>query len=129
MSKPNFVEITAEERKRESALRDQFASFWGSATGTPREIYDTFISASPLMPDVTLDVVNEDGVRGWWVRPLRAVRGQAILFIHGGGYVVGSAKAYRGFVSQIVSRTQVPAFVFDYPLAPEATLPSAPQTA
>jgi acetyl esterase/lipase len=37
--------------------------------------------------------------------------GQAILFLHGGGYVQGSAKAYRGFVSQIVSRTGIPALV------------------
>ncbi len=54
---------------------------------------------------------------------------RAILYLHGGGYVVGSAQAYRGFVSQIVSRTQIPALVIDYPLAPEATLPAAPDTA
>lgn len=53
----------------------------------------------------------------------------AILYIHGGGYVQGSAKAYRGFVSQIVSRTNIAAFVLDYPLAPEASLPTAPNTA
>ena len=68
-------------------------------------------------------------MRGWWVRPRRAEPDQAILFLHGGGYVQGSAKAYRGFVSQIVSRARIPALIIDYPLAPEATVPAALETA
>ncbi len=51
--------------------------------------------------------------------PQHAEPGRAILFLHGGGYVQGSAKAYRGFVSQIVSRARIPALVIDYPLAPK----------
>src|SRR5262245_13196213 len=97
------IRIAADERARERVLRERFASFWGSASGEPRAIYDAFIGASPLTTDVTLDAVDEDGVRGWWVHPERAHTGQAILYIHGGGYVQGSTKAYRGFVSQIVS--------------------------
>ncbi len=124
------INISADERARENALRERFASFWAAASGEPRAVYDAFISASPLVAEVTLDAVNERDVRGWWVRPSsRAPRGQAILFIHGGGYVLGSAQAYRGFVSQIVSRTGVPALVIDYPLAPEATLPAGPTAA
>jgi acetyl esterase/lipase len=48
---------------------------------------------------------------------------------YGGGYGLGSAEAYRGFVSQIVSRAGIPALVIDCPLAPEATLPAAPAAA
>lgn len=121
-----IIRIMADERAREAALRERFASFWGSASGEPRAIYDTFIAATPLAAGVTLDAVDADGVRGWWVRPEHAHPAQAILYIHGGGYGLGSAKAYRGFASQIVSRTQVSALVIDYPLAPEASLPAAP---
>jgi epsilon-lactone hydrolase len=121
--------ISAEEQARETALREQFASFWAAATGDPRSTYDLFIGGSPLVDGMILEEVAEGEVRGWWVRPQSAVPGQAILFIHGGGYVLGSAKAYRGFVSQIVSRTGIPAFVLDYPLSPEATLPTAPDVA
>ncbi|MEP9375954.1 alpha/beta hydrolase [Aquabacter sp. CN5-332] len=124
-----IIKISAEESVREAVLRARFASFWGTAAGEPRAVYDAFISASPLADDVTLEVVDEEGVGGWWVRPVRSEPGAAILFIHGGGYVQGNAKAYRGFVSQLVSRTQVPALVIDYPLAPEATLPAAPTAA
>ncbi len=121
--------ISDSEREREQKLREQFAHFWSTATGEPRAIYDTFISASPLTEDVILEAVDDAKVQGWWVRPRETEPGQAILFVHGGGYVQGSAKAYRGFVSQIVSRTGIPALVIDYPLAPEATLPLAPQAA
>lgn len=124
-----IIRIAADERARETALRERFASFWGSASGEPRAIYDAFIAATPLAAAVTLDAVDEDGLRGWWVRPEHARPAQAILYIHGGGYGLGSAKAYRGFVSQIVSRMQVPALVIDYPLAPEASLPAAPTAA
>ena len=118
-----FIRISDEERVREAALRNYFADFWGSASGEPRPIYDTFISATPLTDGVTLEAVDEADVHGWWVRAENGKPRAAILYIHGGGYVQGSAKAYRGFVSQIVSRTQVSAFVLDYPLAPEASLP------
>jgi acetyl esterase/lipase len=61
------------------------------------------------------------------VRCAGAVSDEAILYIHGGGYMMGSAQAYRGLVSQLVSRAKIPAFAIDYPLAPEAPFPQAPQ--
>src|SRR3569833_911519 len=125
----SIFRISPEERARETALREQFASFWGSASGDLRATYDTFISASPSSADVTFEEVATRDVSGWWVRPARAEPKRAIHINLGGGYVLGSAKAYRGFVSQIVSRTSVPAFVLEYPLAPEATLPAAPNAA
>ncbi|MBO4228551.1 alpha/beta hydrolase [Bradyrhizobium neotropicale] len=124
-----FVRISAGERKRERVLRQRFANFWGTASGEPRATYDAFISASPLTHDVVVWAIHESNVRGWWVRPQRAEPGRAILFLHGGGYIQGSAKAYRGFVSQIASRARIPALVIDYPLAPEATVPAVPEAA
>jgi acetyl esterase/lipase len=49
----------------------------------------------------------------------------AILYLHGGGYVMGSAAAYRGFASQIAARARTAVFVLDYPLAPENPFPAA----
>jgi acetyl esterase/lipase len=124
-----YIEIDAEERERETALRDHFAQFWATSTGEPRTIYDRFVEATPVADGVTLEAVAADDVRGWWVRPSGAKPGCAMLFIHGGGYVMGSAKAYRGFASQLVARTGVPALVLEYPLAPEAALPAGPEAA
>lgn len=125
-----FVDwLSPGEPADEAKLRAHFSDAWATATGSPRDIYDAITSAIPLVPDVTLDQVEAGSVRGWWVRPQSAPKDHAILFIHGGAYVGGSAKGYRGFASQIVSRTGVPALVIDYPLAPESRLPSAPDAA
>lgn len=119
----------AAERSREAALRERFARFWNDAAGTPRAIYDEFIAASPMVDGVAFEEVNEREVRGWWARPAQARPKRSLLYLHGGGYVVGSARAYRGFASQLAGRARAATLVIDYPLAPEATLPAAPQAA
>lgn len=108
------------DHEAERALLTKFADFWGNSQGDPRVIYDT-----PMAAGVDFEEVTADGVRGWWCRPRGAHPGRAILFLHGGSYVMGSATAYRGFASQIAQRTNAATFVLDYPLAPEHPLPSA----
>ncbi|HEX3697041.1 MAG TPA: alpha/beta hydrolase [Polyangia bacterium] len=119
--------LADDDREREKELRAQFAQFWSTATGDPRTVYDTFISATPLAEGVSSDErVETASARGWWVRPSLAEHDGVILYLHGGGYVAGSAKAYRGIASQLASRARRPVLVLDYPLAPEATVPAAP---
>jgi len=118
--------LSAADRDRERELRARFAQFWRTATGDRRTMYDTFTAATPFAEGVSSEKVETASVRGWWVRPSVAERDGAILYLHGGGYIAGSAKAYRGLASQLASRTRRPVFVLDYPLAPEATLPAAP---
>ncbi|WP_186044971.1 alpha/beta hydrolase fold domain-containing protein [Burkholderia gladioli] len=125
-----FITLPPEERRRELALREHFERFWRDTPGEPRAVYDAFIGACPLAEGVGLAAVAAPGVRGWWLRPAGAeATAHAILYLHGGGYVLGSADAYRGFVSQLVARTGLPALLIDYPLAPEASLPAAPDAA
>ena len=126
---PVTFPLAAAERDRERELRARFAKFWSTATGDPRTIYDSFISsATPFAEGASSEQVETASVRGWWVRPpvAEAKHDGAILYLHGGGYVGGSAKAYRGLASQLAIRTRRSVFVLDYPLAPEATVPAAP---
>lgn len=103
------------------ALRTEFARFWSAEQGEPRDVYDRFISATPAAPAVGV----ERGESGIWVRPDGASAENVLLFVHGGGYGLGSAAAYVGLVSHLAAHAGVPAFVLDYPLAPEAKLPEA----
>ncbi|MGE2716888.1 alpha/beta hydrolase [Mycolicibacterium litorale] len=107
------------------ALRVDFARFWSEATGDPREVYDRFVAATPLAPDVTVEPASTTPAPGVWVRPAHTAPGRVVLFLHGGGYGLGSASAYAGLVSQLAARAGTPAFALEYPLAPEATLPVA----
>jgi cation diffusion facilitator CzcD-associated flavoprotein CzcO/acetyl esterase/lipase len=48
-----------------------------------------------------------------------------VLYLHGGGYVLGSAASHRNLVAHLVDRLRVPAFVAEYRLAPESRWPAA----
>jgi epsilon-lactone hydrolase len=58
-----------------------------------------------------------------WMLPPGALKNKAILYFHGGGLVIGSVKAHRAIVAKFVKGSGVPAFVFDYALAPEHPYP------
>ena len=53
----------------------------------------------------------------------------AILFLHGGGYVAGSAFGYRHLAGAIAAAAGMPVVAIDYRLAPEHPYPSAVEDA
>ncbi|WP_327360110.1 alpha/beta hydrolase fold domain-containing protein [Streptomyces sp. NBC_01296] len=66
------------------------------------------------------------GVPGEWIKPTTAGTGSAtILYLHGGGYVLGSPRAYRGLVGHLARSAKVRAFVPHYRRAPEHPFPAA----
>ena len=84
MSLVNFP-LAADDRDPEKELRARFAQFWSTATGDPRTVYDTFISATPLADGVSSEQVETASVRGWWVQPSVAEHDGVLLYLHGGG--------------------------------------------
>ena len=121
--------LSGAERQIEQTVLAEIHGLFANPTGNQRETYDTMISRTPIVDGVTLEAIDRDGIRGWWVRPTGAPGDRAILFLHGGAYMLGSAEAYRGLASQVAVRTGVAAFVADYPLAPEHVFPAAPEAA
>jgi acetyl esterase/lipase len=106
------------------ALRTEFARFWSTEQGEPRAVYDRFIAATPVAPGVSVQS-TDDPAQGVWVQPAGTSSENVVLFLHGGGYGLGSASAYVGLASQLATRADVPIFALEYPLAPEAQLPEA----
>jgi epsilon-lactone hydrolase len=90
-----------------------------------RAAFDELMEKTPSAEGVTYEAATMGGVRGWWCRPAEADVGPAVLYLHGGAYVVGSARAYRHFAGQIAFCANAPAFVTDYGLAPERPFPAA----
>jgi acetyl esterase/lipase len=90
-----------------------------------RPVYDELIAKTPAAQGVTYDAATVGGVTGWWCRPSDAVDGAAILYLHGGAYILGSAAAYRNFAGQIAARAKAVTFIPDYKLAPEHQFPGA----
>jgi epsilon-lactone hydrolase len=120
-----LIPIDDDDVAAERALRAEFGRFWLTEQGDPRVVYDRFIAATPIARDVTVQHVTDDSAPGVWVRPADAAPDRALLFLHGGGYGLGSASAYIGLVSQLAARAHVATFALDYPLAPESQLPEA----
>ena len=59
-----------------------------------RAAFDAVIEHTPAAEGVTHEAGAVGGVRGWWSRPAGAPAAAAILYLHGGEYVLGSASAY-----------------------------------
>jgi len=108
-------------------MRKMVASMKGSVTGPEaRKPFDQLMEMTPAASGVTYEAATVGGVAGWWCRPkAEADVTAAILYFHGGAYVVGSALAYEHFVGQFVVRTKAAAFVPEYGLAPEHPFPAA----
>jgi acetyl esterase/lipase len=109
-----------------AAMRLMVGSMKGSLTGpSSREQFDELMEKTPAAEGVTYVEGDVGGVAGWWCRPEDAVAGAALLYFHGGAYVVGSARAYQHFVGQVAARAKAVAFVPEYGLAPEHPFPAA----
>jgi acetyl esterase/lipase len=93
--------------------------------GFDRAAYDQLVEQTPNAPDVAYEEGKVGGVAGWWCIPKGVDKSAAILYLHGGGYVLGSAKAYGNFAGQIATHARVAVFVADYRLAPEHAFPAA----
>jgi acetyl esterase/lipase len=94
-----------------------------------RTAFDELLTKTPSADGVGYEAVTVGRVPGWWCRPADAVDGGAILYFHGGAYVVGSAQAYRHFAGQIAARAKAPVFIAEYRLAPEHPFPAAVEDA
>jgi epsilon-lactone hydrolase len=93
--------------------------------GFDRAAYDQLVEQTPNAPDVSYEEGKVGGVAGWWCLPKGLDKSVVILYLHGGAYILGSAKAYRNFAGQIAARAGAAAFVPNYRLAPEHTFPAA----
>jgi acetyl esterase/lipase len=118
--------ITAADAHTMAAVRAELAKVPTLAFEPgARAIYDQIIGQAPAAETVRYEPGEVGGVPGWWCRPARADAAGAVLYLHGGGYVLGSAAAYRNFVGQIAARAGAPVFIADYALAPERPYPAA----
>ncbi len=79
---------------------------------------------TPLPPGVRCTPVSDGPVPGEWVAPPVPAPG-VMLYLHGGGYVVGSPKAHRVLTAPLAAALGVRLFVPDYRLAPEHPFPAA----
>lgn len=92
--------------------------------GERRKNMDTRGLAYTLASDVAVEKVSADGVPGEWTETPGVARDAAILYFHGGGYVIGSLDSHRHMVSEAGRAANCVALALDYRLAPEHPFPA-----
>jgi acetyl esterase/lipase len=93
-----------------------------------RAAYETFLAQFAVPESVDVRPVNAGGVSSLALSP-KGVDDIAILYLHGGGFIVGSAYGYRPLVGALVAAAGVGALVPDFRLAPEHPFPAAVEDA
>lgn len=118
--------LRPEDANTVATIRSQTASFKGATYGPAgRDPYDAIMRGVAPPSGIQYEDGAVGGVPGSWCHPLQRRSDACILFLHGGGYTMGSAQAYRNFAGHFAAGAQVSAFVADYRLAPEHPFPAA----
>ncbi|MGY3608930.1 MULTISPECIES: alpha/beta hydrolase [unclassified Bradyrhizobium] len=87
-----------------------------------RADWDQLFSSSV---SATIEPVQADAVACEWVRPAAARRDAAVVYLHGGGFRVGSPTSHREIIARLAAEAGIQVLAVDYRLAPEHPLPAA----
>ncbi|MGH7786644.1 MAG: alpha/beta hydrolase [Candidatus Binatia bacterium] len=109
-----------------AAIRAMLAQLpMGPSLVEMRETYDAFGALFPTPSDVTLRAEQAHGVAAEWTSTPDASRERVILYLHGGGYAIGSLLSHRHLVAQLGRTAGAQTLALDYRLAPEHPFPAA----
>jgi phosphinothricin tripeptide acetyl hydrolase len=97
----------------------------GGTIAEQRANMDMATTMMPLPEDVTFTPVRAGAVSAEWVRAPGVADDAAIVYFHGGGYVMGSVRTHRLLVAGLSRACGTPVLSVDYRLAPEHPFPAA----
>ena len=75
--------------------------------------------------DAEVAAVSVAGCPAEWVAAPGAEADRAVLYLHGGGYVIGSCNTHRNLAYNLSAAARARVLLLDYRLAPEAPFPAA----
>ncbi|WP_416899551.1 MAG: alpha/beta hydrolase [Minwuia sp.] len=90
-----------------------------------RDLYDRAEKAFPLPDGVTVEAWRDGDLTGDWLEIDGSTGGRTVLYLHGGGYGIGSSRSHRHLAALIGKQAKANALVLDYRLAPEHPYPAA----
>src|SRR5215510_2763032 len=111
-----------------AAVREHLAKLPPVDTLTLAQIraqYERAERVFPIAPDVKVERVTVPTIPAEWLRPPSASGGRVILYLHGGGYMIGSPRSHRHLAAAIAHAAGTQALLLDYRLAPEHPFPAA----
>jgi monoterpene epsilon-lactone hydrolase len=89
-----------------------------------RVSYETMLSAMTLEGDIATERVGAGGVPAEWIAAPGANHAVVMLYLHGGGYVLGSMRTHRVMLAHLARASGCKVLGLDYRLAPENPFPA-----
>ena len=90
-----------------------------------RAAYEEFAAQFQQEEGTTYERVGAGGVPADWIVAPGAVDDRVVLYLHGGGYMIGSMRTHRATLSRISKASSGRVLGLDYRLAPENPFPAA----
>jgi monoterpene epsilon-lactone hydrolase len=94
-----------------------------------RTTMEAMTASSPLPDGTRIEPVDAAGVPAEWLDVPGVDPSRVLLYLHGGGYVIGSIASHRALAARIAAAAGVRALIIDYRLAPEHPFPAAVEDA
>jgi epsilon-lactone hydrolase len=89
-----------------------------------RVSYETMLSALTVDDDVSTERIGAGGVPAEWIAAPGADPAVVMLYLHGGGYVLGSMRTHRVMLAHLARACQCRVLGLEYRLAPENPFPA-----
>ncbi|MCX7619247.1 MAG: alpha/beta hydrolase [Acidimicrobiales bacterium] len=90
-----------------------------------RQAIETLGATVPIADGVTVEPDQIGSVPAVWLEPINAAPGRTLIYLHGGGYNIGSIKSHQAMVSRLAVTARARSLLIDYRLAPEHPFPAA----
>lgn len=97
---------------------------WTRETPVAQMRSDWDAAFSTCTVPVVCEAVSANGVEAEWIVPPDAPRDKAILYLHGGGFRLGSVASHRELIARIASANTCRVLAINYRLAPEHRFPA-----
>lgn len=90
-----------------------------------REGFEKLANFLPVPDNAGVEKTTADGVPAEWVTAADVSGDRVILYLHGGGYVIGSLNTHRRLACDLSAAAGARVLVIDYRMGPENPFPAA----
>lgn len=101
----------------------------GDSVAAQRTMFEAAVSRMEPASGVTVETVSIGERHAEWLTPANGEAQGTILYLHGGGYVIGSLDTIRPMASHLAAAAACRVLTLDYRLAPEHPHPAAVEDA
>ena len=89
-----------------------------------RTLYDSVGNIYPVAEGVSITGERINNIQCYWFRPQNSKPNELVIYVHGGGYCIGSIRSHKAMVSHFAKGIERTLLFVEYSLAPEKPYPN-----